>query len=138
MPSKTFLKLDGVPGDSKAPRHFGEIEISGWSWGGNQFQQTLAIGAAQGKLAKSMKSDLTVTKQPDRASQILIEAVVSGRTFAKAVLTIENVSASGSLLRSIITRLKTVAVTSAASSANSETVTFSFETVEIVYPETAG
>ncbi|HEY8563749.1 MAG TPA: type VI secretion system tube protein Hcp [Pyrinomonadaceae bacterium] len=134
MAQKMFLKLDGVAGASVSSRHFGEIEISGWSFGGTQHK--IVLGAAQNKLNKNLKSDLTVTKKPDNASRILLDACLTERIFSEAVLTIENLSADGNLLRSIILRLRGVAVTS-VTSGSSEIITFSYEKAEIVHPAQA-
>lgn len=129
---KMFLKLDGVAGASTSPRHFGEIEITGWSFGDSFFRQgTLALAEAQGDLGKSA-SDLTVTKAPDKTSQILLEALLMDRKFAEAVITIEYLAESGSLRQSIVLRLKTVAVHSVSTSGEIECVAFGFQRMEVV------
>ena len=33
MPFDAFLKIDGIPGESTAEKHKGEIEIESFSWG---------------------------------------------------------------------------------------------------------
>ena len=86
MPNKMFLKLAGVPGNSTSPRHFGEIEFIGWSFGGNQGQQTLALGAQQGGLGKNLLGDLTVSRIPDKSSQALMNALIAGKNSPKPLL----------------------------------------------------
>lgn len=133
-----FLKLAGVPGNSTSPRHFGEIEIIGWSFGGNQGQQTLALGAQQGELGKNLLGDLTVSRIPDKSSQALMDALIAGKKFPEAVITIENISESGNLLRSMILKLKNVMITSFSSSNGSEAINLSFEKVEVMHRINAG
>lgn len=133
MPSKMFLKLDGVPGASTSPRHFGEIEITGWAFGTSQ-PKIAHDDAVKGNLEKNLRSDLNVTKAPDKTSQTLLNTCITGRVFSHAVMTIENVSEAGNLIRSVVFKLKTAVITSVTSGGGSlETITFNYEKAEIVH-----
>ncbi len=90
-----FLKLDGVRGESYAPRHIGEIEISGFFWG-----EPKGLGAGRVGAGKASINDLTVFKQPDKTSPFLRVASTQGQHFKYGLLTIEKVSATGGLLHS--------------------------------------
>jgi type VI secretion system secreted protein Hcp len=133
-----FLKLDGLSGASTSPRHFGEIEISGWSWGGSQRQQTIALGAEPDAAATNLVNDLTVPKQIDKVSPSLMEACATGRKFPEAVMRFETVSESGNLMKSLPLKMKAVVITSVSSSIGAETVSFTFEKIEMAYARTAG
>lgn len=135
MANQMFLKLEGVRGESRNPRHVGEIDILGWSWSGKQRQQMLALGAPQGELSSDSISDLTITKSRDSTSQVLFEACFSGKQFGEALVTTEHISATGSLNQTLIFKLKIVTVSSTGTKDNSgaEFVTLNFEKAEVGY-----
>ncbi|MEW6131533.1 MAG: type VI secretion system tube protein Hcp [Acidobacteriota bacterium] len=99
-----FLKLDGVRGESYAPRHIGEIEISGYNWN-TKHQANAGSGAGTGKVSIT---DLTVFKPTDKTSAFLRVASANGQYFANGVLTIEKVSVRGDLLRTMIIKMKDI------------------------------
>lgn len=125
MGQKMFLMLDGVRGESQNPRHYGEIEIVGFSWGGRH--QHSAGGSGKASI-----SDLSVTKRTDRTSPILMVACHRGQYFAKAVLTIEELSEWGSMLRSMVVELKSILIESVMADGNDhDSVTFKFADLKI-------
>lgn len=131
MQKKMFLKLDGIRGDSKSPRHFGEIEVFSVMWGGRH-QHHHGSGAAGGK---ALISDLTVTKQMDKTSQTLMVASATGQNLGEGVLTFEDISECGSLRRSVIFKLKSILVDSYTTFETYElveTVTLSIESLEMM------
>jgi type VI secretion system secreted protein Hcp len=79
-----FLKLDQVEGESKDARHRGEIELL-------SFTQTGKGPAARGTAANTNTSatcpSMTLTKYVDAASIYMHRNMVTGRHFAKAVIT---------------------------------------------------
>lgn len=127
MPQKYFLKLDGVEGESKSPRHLGEIDIFAFSWGGKH-QGASGSGGGPGKASIS---DLYVAKKADKASPILSVACESGQYFAKALLTVEEISEQGSMIRSTIAEMKSLNIESVTRSEDEETVTFNFQDLKI-------
>lgn len=134
MQKKMFLKLEGVQGESQNPRHVGEIEIFSMMWGGKK-QPISASGAGPGK---ALINDLTVSRPPDKTSPALWGAYLTTRNFAKVFLTIEEVSESGGLLRSVIFKLKSVLV-DAISQEDSftfpegqEIIALNFESAELI------
>lgn len=85
-----FLKLDGVTGESKDVHHVGWIKISGYDMNAAiPSSGTPNGGGGGGKAVESMK----VTKPIDNTSNILFNAVTTGKHFKTA--TIEAVKASG-------------------------------------------
>ena len=77
-----FLKIDGIPGESKDPRHRGEIELDSFSWGENHLAHAGATSAASPAI-----QDFHVVKHTDKASPLLMLAAASGEHFKSAVLT---------------------------------------------------
>jgi type VI secretion system secreted protein Hcp len=100
-----FLKLDGVRGESKAARHDGEIELTGFTWG-----QTSGGAGSGGGPGKAKLSDLVVVKAPDRTSAILREAWREARGFKQGVLIIEKVNERGSLIQSVMLKMQSVII----------------------------
>lgn len=120
-----FLKLSGVRGESQNPRHYGEIEINGFSWGG-KYQHSA------GGPGKAAISDLTITKMADKTSAFLMVASHSGQHFPEAVLTIEQISEWGIMMRSIIFELKSILLDSVSGNGEMETITLSFAELKMV------
>jgi type VI secretion system secreted protein Hcp len=100
MPGDTFLKIDGIPGTSRNPRHTDEMEVEGWSrdaaansslkpwsWG----IIGLGFSAANPWFQTSLPAPLVIIKPVDLASPSLVLAAKAGKVFPRAVLTeIEN------------------------------------------------
>jgi type VI secretion system secreted protein Hcp len=134
MANKMFLKLDGIAGESKAARHFGEIEITSWSWNEAKTLEATALGAPAGELAKNLKTDLSVTKARDKSSDALEAACWNGRQFKEAVVTTEQFSESGDLRRSLAFQMTNVLIVSFAVNGNgAESVSLNFEKIEMKY-----
>ena len=127
MAQKYFLKLDGVEGESKSPRHLGEIDIFALSWG-SRHQGAAGGGGGPGKASIT---DLYVAKKPDKASPILWTACESGQYFREAVLTVEEISEQGSLIRSTIAEMKSLNIESVTRSEDQESVTLNFQDLKI-------
>lgn len=124
-----FLKLDGVRGESKFPRHSGEIEIASLMWGGRH-QQNSGSGTGRGK---ALINDLTVTKQTDKTSPILMIACSTGQNFPEGILTIEDISETGNLLRAVILNLKSILVDSVTADNSAETATLNVESAKVMF-----
>lgn len=134
MANKMFLKLDGVLGESTSPRHFGEIEITGWSWDGVQTLQATALGAPAGELAKNLKANLSVTKLRDKTSQVLENACLTGRKFDAAMVSVERVSERGDLQLYLAVGMTGIEIVSYSCGGNGiESVSLNFEKMEIKY-----
>lgn len=124
MPQKMFLKLKGIKGESKNPRHHGEIEISSFTWG---IKPQGGIGAGGGGGAgKATVNDLIFSKNSDKTSPVLRVACHTGQPFAEGVLTLEEVSASGGLSRSGVIKLESVLIDFMTSDNEMDTVGLSF------------
>ncbi|HMQ04222.1 MAG TPA: type VI secretion system tube protein Hcp [Pyrinomonadaceae bacterium] len=121
-----FLGLHGVRGESFAPRHIGEIELSDIQWGGGPTRRASA-GAGGGPGSVTFK-EVSITKSRDSVSPVLFSASHAGRHFREAVLTLEKVDRRGHLVRSIIFQLRSVLIDSVSqSNGHEEIVTLSFD-----------
>lgn len=79
---RTFLKLDGIDGESTDKRHKGDIEISSFSIGASAPRSSGGGGGA----GKVSFSSFTITKQIDKASPLLFRAAATGKHFDKATV----------------------------------------------------
>jgi type VI secretion system secreted protein Hcp len=78
-----FLKIDGVPGESKDAKHRDEIDALAVSWG---VSQATASGGG-GSAAKAVFDDLLVVARTSKASPLLWQYCASGKHVKSAVLT---------------------------------------------------
>jgi type VI secretion system secreted protein Hcp len=131
MQQRVFLKLDGVWGESKRPQHFGEIELTGFSWGGLH-PSRVAFEEEQGTV---LIHDLTITKRSDRTSRFLLLACAMKQKFAIGRLTIEEVSESGNLVHSMILKLRHILINSITANTVRETVTLNFRRARLMAPQ---
>jgi type VI secretion system secreted protein Hcp len=77
---RTFLKLDGVDGESKTKGHAGEIEVLSFAVQGGAGSS----GAGAGKVKFN---EFTITKKIDKASPVLLKSVATGKHYSKVTLT---------------------------------------------------
>lgn len=80
-----FLKIDGVPGESKDKTHKDTIDVLSWSWGESQ-SGSMAYGGGGGAGKVSMQ-DFHFTMRVNKATPHLIYNCASGKHIPKAVLT---------------------------------------------------
>jgi type VI secretion system secreted protein Hcp len=78
-----FLKIEGIPGESKADGHKDEIDVASWSWGASASSPS---GSARAS-SRPCPSDIVFTKLLDKASPLLAGKTVTGTPIAKATLT---------------------------------------------------
>lgn len=89
MAFDSFLKLDGVTGESTAQGHANEIDLVSFSWGETQLggrPAGKAIGGGGGAGKVSMQ-DFHFSMRTNKATPQLAGFVASGRHIATAVLT---------------------------------------------------
>lgn len=130
-----FLKIDGIPGESRDAKHKGEIELESFSWGAtNEPAPGVGGGAGAGKVAIQ---DLHVVKKIDKASPRLFLACASGQHHKEAVLTARK--AGQAQQEYLIIKLGDVVVTSfqtggsEASETPHDSVSFDFGRIELQY-----
>jgi type VI secretion system secreted protein Hcp len=79
----TFLKLDGIKGESTDKIHKGEIEIDGFSLSA---QGSIQASGGGGGAGKTTIQSFQITKKLDKASPLLFQAVATGKHIKDAVL----------------------------------------------------
>jgi type VI secretion system secreted protein Hcp len=87
MAVECFLKFEGpdLKGESQADGFKDQIDLLSWSWGATQ-SGTMHVATGGGS-GKANVSDLVLTKKVDKGSPNLMQAVVNGKQFGKAILT---------------------------------------------------
>jgi type VI secretion system secreted protein Hcp len=82
-----FLKLDGTPGGSTNAFHRNEIDVSTYS---QAFANDFVLGSGSGGAPKSTCGAITVLKNIDKASALLIRDVILGRHIQSGRITFQN------------------------------------------------
>lgn len=127
-----YIKFDGIDGEVSSRGHDGWIDIISVS-------HSISRGAESSATARSSGiasfSDIVITKELDKSSPKLAEAVSSGRMIP--MVAFELTSASGTYLKY---ELKNVMVTSYSMSGNAddrpmEEISLNFEEIKVTYTE---
>lgn len=132
-----FLKLDGIPGESKDKAHKGEIDVLAWSWGVSQ-SGTMHMGGGGGG-GKASFQDLSFTSYYEKSTPKLMEFCANGGHIKDGVLTVRK--AGGKQEEVIIYTITDVLCTSVSTGGSGGedrlTVNFSlnFAKVETQYKE---
>jgi type VI secretion system secreted protein Hcp len=137
---RTFLKLDGIKGESQDHKHKDTIEISSFSIGvGNTGAHGSGGGGGAGKVSFS---SFTITKKIDKSSPLLFKAAATGKHFQKA--TIEFARKAGKGQQDFLEyKLDQVLISSIQDGTSqkgtpSEQVSFSFAKIEETFLGTDG
>ena len=80
-----YLKIDGIPGESKDSKHADEIELESFSWG--ETNAGSSSGGGGGGTGRVAMQDFHFTMRINKASPLLFLYCASGEHIAKAVLT---------------------------------------------------
>ena len=88
MPFDTFLKIDGVDGESTDAKHKGEIEILSFHWGVSQAITGTVSSTGTFSGQRCDMTAVTVVKQLDKASPKLAQGCAAGDHFKNATLTL--------------------------------------------------
>src|SRR3954454_21312085 len=133
----SFLKIEGIEGESKDSKHKGSIEISSWSWGAAQTgTSSSGGGAGAGKVAMQ---DAHFSMGVSKASPKLMLACAGGDHIKQAVLTCRK--AGKDQQEYIKYTFSDVLVSSFQTGGNNggitptETLTLNFSKIEIEYKE---
>ena len=79
-----FLKIDGIPGESRDSKHKGEIELESFSWGATQALHP--GGGGGGGAGKVQMQDFHFVMSMNKASPKLFLACASGQHLKHATL----------------------------------------------------
>jgi len=81
-----FLKLDGIPGESRDAKHKDELLIESFSWGVSNVGSVGSGGG--GGVGKAQFTDVTFVAPLSTASPRLFAATASGRHLKEGILTV--------------------------------------------------
>lgn len=130
-----FIKIGDIEGESQDDAHGSEIDILSWSWGMSQ-SGTMHAGSGGGGGKVSIQ-DVSITKNVDKATPILMKACSDGTQFPEAVLTVRK--AGTNPLEYLIVTMKNVIVTSISTGGSggedliTENTTLNFAEVSVDY-----
>ncbi len=131
---KSFLRIEGIQGDSTIKHHEKEIEILGFT-SGVEIDAPAAGGGGAG-LARPQFYQIVVSKNVDKASPLLFVNCATGKTFKSASLAVAKVGPSSVkdffkivLTNVTITKVAT-SVSSGASDILTENVELSFQKIQ--------
>lgn len=130
-----FIKIEGIPGESKDKDHEGEIDVLQWNWGASQ-SGTMHLGGGGGA-GKVNVQDLTFVKYCDKATTNLFKNVCNGRHIPEATLYVRK--AGENALEYLVITMEDLLVSSITNGAQSsderltECVTLNFAKVSIKY-----
>jgi type VI secretion system secreted protein Hcp len=137
MAIDVFLKITGIPGESKDSKHKDEIDIFSFSWGLAQAEATGHAGGSGAAAGKANFSDFNFMVPVSKASPKLFLACAKGDHIADARLTLRK--AGENPVEFLVYNLSDCQVTSYQESASSELPTDSFSLsygkIEISYKE---
>ncbi len=103
-----FVKIGDIEGESQDNVHSGEIDVLSWKWGMAQ-TGTMHSGSGGGAGKVSIE-DITITKNVDKATPVLMKSCSDGTQFPEAKLTVRK--AGTSPLEYLIITMKNVIITS--------------------------
>lgn len=134
-----FLKIDGIPGESKDAKHAGEVDVGAWSWG----ETAPASGGpgGGGGAGKVAIQALNFTSQISKASPQLMLACASGSHIKSAVLTARR--GGKAPVEFLIVTLQDVSVSSYQTAVGGgdesgplDSTSLNFAQIQVVYRET--
>ncbi len=132
-----FIKIEGIPGESKDDKHANEIDVLAFSWGVNQ-ESGGHKGGGHGA-GKAVFHDLSLTHHVDVSSTALMYHCASGKHIPSALLTARK--AGEKPLEYLKIKLTDILVTSISNGGSggeavqTENVTLSYSKIEVDYTE---
>lgn len=83
MATTTFIKFDGIDGESTSRDHKGEIEVLSWNWG---LSATRPAAGGGGGAGKATPQEFRFVHRYDKASPLLAKTAAKGVHVTSAVL----------------------------------------------------
>ena len=123
-----FLKINGIPGESRAKPHVDEIDVLGFSWGVGRDENAP-------KFAKPTLQDLSFVMPVSKASPLLMFASAKGTRLPTAVLTVRKAGEQPVEFYQVTMSdcVVTAYSTSSSSEAPSDSVSLAFKKVTFSY-----
>jgi type VI secretion system secreted protein Hcp len=133
-----FLKLEGVPGESKDEKLTDHIEVLSFAWGVSQ-QGTYGQGMGGGA-GKAEISDVQFSHYFDKASSVLLQMCVSGKHISKGEFIARRAGADGKPQNYLNLKFDDIIVTGVSTSGSGhgdtrmmENFSLNFRKFEVVY-----
>lgn len=131
-----FMKIEGVPGESKDDAHSDEIDVLSWSWGMSQ-SGSFHTGGGGGS-GKVNVQDLSFTKNMGKASPSIMQFCCEGEHLSEAKLTFCRATSTPEEHCYLEIKLTNVMITSVSYGGSSgeeptENVTLNFAKVKMEY-----
>lgn len=141
MAFDTFVKIDGIPGESTDDKHKDWIEVLSFNHGMHQPSSATASSAGGGTAERCEHQDFSIVKYLDKASPKLYELCSSGKHIKE--ITIEMCRASGDKLKYMEVKLEQVVISNVAPSGSSgsgdgfptEAVSFNYGKIKWTYTQ---
>ncbi len=138
MAFDAYLEIPGVDGESKNELAEGQIEVIGFSFGG-QNQSSVGVGGGGGAGVVSLSS-LNIMKKTEAGSAVLFQHMCTGQHFDTGKLTLFKSGGDGGPLPYLTLHFRTMFCDSIQWSGSqggddipSESVSFAFEAVKFEY-----
>jgi len=107
MAHGTFIKFNGIEGESQDHLHKGEIDVIRWEW---SVSQTANMHREWRRCGKSTVKDLFFDHHIDKSSPNLLQCCLNGKHISEVILTTRK--AGGSPLDYLVITLQKVLITS--------------------------
>jgi len=107
MAHDTFIKFNGIEGESQDHLHKGEIDVIRWEW---SVSQTANMHREWRRCGKSTVKDLFFDHHIDKSSPNLLQCCLNGKHISEVILTTRK--AGGSPLDYLVITLQKVLITS--------------------------
>lgn len=149
MAYDTFVKIEGIPGESLDSKYKDWIEVLNFDFGVKQPASATASSAGGATSGRAELSDLSITKFVDKASPKLFEACCKGQHISSLTLSVNR--AGGDKVQYLEIKLEKVIVSSTnvtgtarpdSNGSNTagedlpvETVTFNFGSIKTTYTQ---
>lgn len=136
MSVDTFLKIEGVKGESKDGTHADEIDVLSWSWGAtNSGDMHSGTGGGAGKV---QVQDISLTKYVEKSTPTLLQYCCNGKTFPEAILTVRK-SGGDKPVEYLVIKFVDVLITNVSTGGNNgddvltENLSLSFAKFNMIY-----
>jgi type VI secretion system secreted protein Hcp len=141
MAFDSFIKIDGIPGESTDDKHKDWIEILSFNFGMTQPASTTASSVGGASSERVNLDDLSIVKLMDKASPKLYELCCSGKHIAN--VSVEVCRAGGDKVKYMEVKLEQVIISSVHPGGSSqgsdgfpsESVTFNFGKAKWTYTQ---
>jgi len=141
MAFDSFIKIDGIPGESTDDKHKDWIEILSFNFGMSQPASSTASSAGGASAERVNLHDVSIVKHLDKASPKLYELCCSGKHIA--TVSMELCRAGGDKVKYMEVKLEQVIISSVSPGGSSqgsdsfptESVTFNFGKAKWTYTQ---